>query len=172
MSSPSSRFSPHNDPRRCSSDCLRLSRRVRLQAWRNPTHTDAICSRSGCPHLQEQDLRTARVEVLLADLRLSRPLQEDGTYTIVSDDTADAILNCTHHRSNVARSAPFKINVPATAEFGLFLDIAYRVSDRVTGSILKEGKVRGETTFLAATIFRRPSARQFPWLRLRTRPSH
>ena len=35
-----------------------------------------------------------RVEVLLADT-LIKTLQEDGTYTIVSEDNAEAILNCT-----------------------------------------------------------------------------
>ena len=33
----------------------------------------------------------------------------------------------------------------------LFLDIAYQVSDRVTGSILKKGKVRGNTSFFSST---------------------
>jgi hypothetical protein len=35
-----------------------------------------------------------RVEVLLA-VTLIKTLQEDGTYTIVSDDSADAIMHCT-----------------------------------------------------------------------------
>ncbi|MGA7902974.1 MAG: LPS assembly lipoprotein LptE, partial [Terrimicrobiaceae bacterium] len=35
-----------------------------------------------------------RVEVLLADT-LIKALQQDGTYTVVSDDIADAVLNCT-----------------------------------------------------------------------------
>ena len=44
-----------------------------------------------------------RVEVLLADT-LIKTLQEDGTYTIVSDDTADAIMNCTGQQSGTAFS--------------------------------------------------------------------
>jgi hypothetical protein len=43
-----------------------------------------------------------RVEVLLADTLIKTP-QEDGTYTIVSDDTADAILHCTGPRSSADR---------------------------------------------------------------------
>jgi outer membrane lipopolysaccharide assembly protein LptE/RlpB len=89
-----------------------------------------------------------RVEVLLADT-LIKTLQEDGTYTIVSDDTADAILNCTLTKIRRSSVRSVQNNVLATAEFGLFLDIAYQVSDRVTGSILKKGKVRGETTFFS-----------------------
>lgn len=42
-------------------------------------------------------------------------------------------------------------NVLATAEFGLFLDIAYEVTDRVTGSILKKGRVNGRSSFFSNT---------------------
>ncbi len=91
-----------------------------------------------------------RVEVLLADT-LIKTLQEDGTYTIVSEELSDAILNCTLNRIERRSVRSVQNNVLATAEFGLFLDIAYQVSDRVTGSILKKGKVRGETTFFSSS---------------------
>ena len=74
-----------------------------------------------------------RVEVLLADT-LIKTLQEDGTYTI--------------ERRSI-RSV--QNNVLATAEFGLHLDIAYEVADRVTGSLLKKGKVRGDTSFFSSS---------------------
>jgi outer membrane lipopolysaccharide assembly protein LptE/RlpB len=90
-----------------------------------------------------------RVEVLLADT-LIKTLQEDGTYVITSEDTADAVLHCT--LNNIQRRSVRSVqnNVLATAEFGLFLDIAYQVTDRVTGSVLKKGKVRGATTFFSS----------------------
>jgi hypothetical protein len=91
-----------------------------------------------------------RVEVLLADT-LIKTLQEDGTYTIVSEDAADAILNCTLNKIERRSVRSVQNNVLATAEFGLFLDIAYQVSDRVTGSILKKGRVRGDTTFFSSS---------------------
>jgi hypothetical protein len=91
-----------------------------------------------------------RVEVLLADT-LIKTLQEDGTYTIVSEELSDAILNCTLNRIERRSVRSVQNNVLATAEFGLFLDIAYQVSDRVTGSILKKGRVRGETTFFSSS---------------------
>ena len=99
-----------------------------------------------------------RVEVLLADT-LIKTLQEDGTYTIVSDDIADAILNCTLNRIERRSLRSVQNNVLATAEFGLFLDIAYQVSDRVTGSLLKKGKVTGKRPSSATPIFRRLSVR-------------
>jgi hypothetical protein len=89
-----------------------------------------------------------RVEVLLADT-LIKTLQEDGTYTIVSEDNAEAILNCTLTRIERSSLRSVQNNVLATAEFGLRLDIAYQVSDRVTGSILKKGKVRGDSSFFS-----------------------
>ena len=92
----------------------------------------------------------ARVEVLLADT-LIKTLQEDGTYTIVSEDNAEAILNCTLTRIERSSLRSVQSNVLATAEFGLRLDIAYQVSDRVTGSILKKGRVNGDTSFFSNT---------------------
>jgi outer membrane lipopolysaccharide assembly protein LptE/RlpB len=89
-----------------------------------------------------------RVEVLLADT-LIKTLQEDGTYTIVSEDNAEAILNCTLTRIERSSLRSVQNNVLATAEFGLRLDIAYQVSDRVTGSLLKSGKVRGSSSFFS-----------------------
>jgi hypothetical protein len=91
-----------------------------------------------------------RVEVLLADT-LIKTLQEDGTYVITSEDSADAILNCTLTKIERRSVRSVQNNVLATAEFGLLLDIAYQVSDRVTGSILKKGRVRGDTTFFSSS---------------------
>jgi outer membrane lipopolysaccharide assembly protein LptE/RlpB len=91
-----------------------------------------------------------RVEVLLADT-LIKTLQEDGTYTIVSDDIADAILHCTLNKIDRRSIRSVQNNVLATAEFGLDLDIGYQVSDRVSGSILKRGRVRGKTTFFSSS---------------------
>ncbi|HEY5741468.1 MAG TPA: LPS assembly lipoprotein LptE [Terrimicrobiaceae bacterium] len=89
-----------------------------------------------------------RVEVLLADT-LIKALQQDGTYTIVSDDIADAIMNCTLSKLERRSIRSVQNNVLATAEFGLFMDIAYEVTDRLSGSILKKGKVRGVSTFFS-----------------------
>ena len=90
------------------------------------------------------------VEVLLADT-LIKTLQEDGTYTIVSEDTADAVLSCTLTKIERRSIRSVQNNVLATAEFGLRLDIAYEVSDRVTSSILKKGRVRGDTSFFSSS---------------------
>jgi hypothetical protein len=89
-----------------------------------------------------------RVEVLMADT-LIKQLQQDGTYTIVSEDKADAILNCT--LTNVERRALRSVqnNVLATSEFGLVMEVTFQVVDRVTGITLMEGRVRGDASFFA-----------------------
>ena len=89
-----------------------------------------------------------RVEVLLADT-LIKQLQQDGTYTIVSDNTADAILNCTLEKIERRSLRSVQNNVLATSEFGISLEVHYRVTDRVTGIALMEGRVRGNASFFA-----------------------
>lgn len=89
-----------------------------------------------------------RVEVLLADT-LIKQLQQDGTYTIVSSTTADAILECTLNKIERRSVRSVQDNVLATAEFELVLDVTYVVYDRVTGAILMEGRKRGRTTFFS-----------------------
>jgi len=89
-----------------------------------------------------------RVEVLLADT-LIKQLQQDGTYTIVSDNSADAILYCTLTQIERRSLRSVQNNVLATSEFGLTMEIAYEVVDRVTGIILMQGIVRGNSSFFA-----------------------
>ena len=89
-----------------------------------------------------------RVEVLLADT-LIKQLQQDGTYTIVSDNTADAILNCTLNTIERRSLRSVQNNVLATSEFGVVLEVSYEVVDRVTGIKLMEGRVRGQASFFA-----------------------
>jgi outer membrane lipopolysaccharide assembly protein LptE/RlpB len=89
-----------------------------------------------------------RVEVLLADT-LIKQLQEDGTYTVVAEDTADAILNCTLTRIERRSLRSVQNNVLATSEFGISLEVTYEVMDRVTGITLMEGRLRGDASFFA-----------------------
>ncbi len=89
-----------------------------------------------------------RVEVLLADT-LIKQLQQDGTYTIVSDNTAAAILNCTLTRIERRSLRSVQNNVLATSEFEIILEVTYEVVDRVTGIILMKGRIRGDASFFA-----------------------
>lgn len=89
-----------------------------------------------------------RVEVLLADT-LIKQLQQDGTYTIMSDNTADAIVNCTLTRIERRSLRSVQNNVLATSEFEIILEVTYEVVDRVTGIILMSGRIRGDASFFA-----------------------
>jgi len=87
-----------------------------------------------------------RVEVLLADTFIKQ-LQRDGTYTIVSDDTADAIVFGTLVKTSRRSLRSVSNNVLATSEFSISLDISYEVVERVTGIILMQGRVQGRSAF-------------------------
>jgi len=89
-----------------------------------------------------------RVEVLMADT-LIKELQLDGTYTITSDSTADAILDCTLTKIEERSIRSVQNDVLATAEFQMTLTVAFKVYDRVTGVTLMEGTVTGTTPFFS-----------------------
>jgi len=91
-----------------------------------------------------------RVEVLLADT-LIKTLQEDGTYPIVSDEKADAILECTLQTIERRAIRSVQNNVLATSEFELILEARWVVYDRVTGALLMQGRTRGRTTFFSGS---------------------
>lgn len=89
-----------------------------------------------------------RIESLFADTLVKR-LQQDGTYELVSDDRADAILTCTITKVERRSIRSVLNNVLATSEFGLRVIGKYEVQDRVTGAILLRGNVQGDTTFFS-----------------------
>lgn len=89
-----------------------------------------------------------RIEVLFADTLVKR-LQQDGTYELVSDDKADAVLICTIESIEERALRSVQNNVLATSEFGLRTMVKYEVQDRVTGAILLQGSARGDTTFFS-----------------------
>lgn len=89
-----------------------------------------------------------RLEVLFADTLVKR-MQQDGTYELVADDRADAILYCTIDKIERRSIRSVMNNVLATSEFGLRVFVKYEVQDRVTGAILMEGNVQGNTTFFS-----------------------
>ncbi len=90
-----------------------------------------------------------RIEVLVADTVIKQ-LQQDGTYSIVSEDTADAILHGTITKIERRSLRSVQNNVLATSEFGLTLTVTYEVVDRVSGAILMKSVVQGETSFFSS----------------------
>lgn len=87
-----------------------------------------------------------RIEVLLADSTV-KAFQQDGTYEIVSDDRADAILYCTLDSIERRQARAVLNNVLATREFTLKLELKYELVDRVTGVALQRDTITGDTSF-------------------------
>jgi hypothetical protein len=90
-----------------------------------------------------------RVEVALANA-LIKQIQQDGTYRVESDRTADAILEGTLEEIERRPSRSVIGNVVRTREFTLVLRIRYRVYDRVTGKELESRTVTGDTSFFVS----------------------
>lgn len=87
-----------------------------------------------------------QVEVLLADTTIKQ-FQQDGTYEIVSDDRADAILYCTLDNIERRQARAVLSNVLATREFSLKLTVEYELVDRITGATILRGMVNVDTSF-------------------------
>lgn len=89
-----------------------------------------------------------RIEVLMADATIKQ-FQQDGTYEIVPDDRADAILYCTLGTVEKRQARAVLSNVLATREYSLRLRVDYELVDRVTGRSIEKGNVVGDTSFYA-----------------------
>lgn len=87
-----------------------------------------------------------RIEVLAADATIKQ-FQQDGTYEIVSDDRADAILYCTIDEIKRRQARAVPNNVLATREFSLKMDVQYELVDRITGALIQNGTVNSDTSF-------------------------
>lgn len=88
-----------------------------------------------------------RIAVLVTD-SVIKQFQQDGTYRIVGDDRADAILkgDIVQIARNPARS--LRGNVLATSEFALYMKVRYSLVDRATGKVLSAPQdVAGTTSF-------------------------
>ena len=88
-----------------------------------------------------------RISELVTD-SVIKQLQQDGTYRIVGDDQADAILKGEIRRINRAPTRSVRGNVLATAEFNLSMGVRYTLVDRSTGKgIAGPAEVWGTTSF-------------------------
>ncbi len=94
----------------------------------------------------KNDTYIPRLEVLMADSTIKQ-FQQDGTYEIVPDYRADAILTCVLKSVEKGQARAVLSNVLATREFSLKLRVEYELTDRVTGRTLLKGDVLGSTSF-------------------------
>jgi outer membrane lipopolysaccharide assembly protein LptE/RlpB len=96
----------------------------------------------------KNDTLEPRVEVMLANAVIKQ-IQQDGTYKVVREQDADAILegNLDEIIRRPARSV--RGNVLQTREFNLVLRARYRVLDR-SGRVLEQRGVSGQTSFFVS----------------------
>ena len=92
-----------------------------------------------------------RIEVLITDTVIKQ-FQQDGTYRIVGDDEADAILKA--EIVGISRTAARSVrgNVLATEEFNLTLRVRYSLINRADNTVLAPPAVAsGSTSFFVSS---------------------
>ncbi|MDQ3622355.1 MAG: LPS assembly lipoprotein LptE [Verrucomicrobiota bacterium] len=90
-----------------------------------------------------------RMEVLLANAVIKQ-LQQDGTYRIANEASADALLEGTLQEIDRRPARSVRGNVLQTREFDLVVRVRYRVVDRVTGKELDARTVTGSSSFFVS----------------------
>ena len=88
-----------------------------------------------------------RISELVTD-SVIKQFQQDGTYRIVGDDKADAILKGEIRRIVRGPARSVRGNVLATAEFNLVMRVRCVLVDRVSGKVIASPpEVSGTTSF-------------------------
>ena len=92
-----------------------------------------------------------RIEVLITDTVIKQ-FQQDGTYRIVGDDEADAILKAEIVGISRAPARSVRGNVLATVEFNLTLRVRYSLINRADETVLAPPAiVSGSTSFFVSS---------------------
>jgi hypothetical protein len=94
----------------------------------------------------KNDTLEPRVEVSLANAVIKQ-FQQDGTYKIVSDKNADALVEGTLMEISRRPARSVKGNVLATREYTLTVKCLIKTTNRVTGAIIDQRTVSGQTSF-------------------------
>jgi hypothetical protein len=91
-----------------------------------------------------------RVEVMLANT-LIKQIQQDGTYKVVGEKEADAVVECTLEELERHPMRSVRGDVLLGREYELEMVIRYRVIDTKTGADLMARKVTGTTPFFVSS---------------------
>lgn len=92
------------------------------------------------------DTTIPRIEVLVTDTVIKQ-LQEDGTYRIASNETADAVLKAEVTRITRSPARSVSGNVLQTSEFGLAMRVRYKLVGRDGKPLAPSAEVTGTTNF-------------------------
>lgn len=97
----------------------------------------------------KNDTLEPRMEVLLAN-SVIKQIQQDGTYQIASEKTADAILEGTIEKIERRPARSVIGNVVRTREYTLIIEVRYRVYERATGREIDSRPITGQTSFFVS----------------------
>lgn len=97
----------------------------------------------------KNDTLEPRVEVALANAVIKQ-FQQDGTYQIVDEKNADAIVQGTLDRIRRSPARSVRGNVLSTREFILTVTCRITVTNRATGAIIDQRTVSGQTSFFVS----------------------
>ena len=97
----------------------------------------------------KNDTLQPRVEVLLAN-SVIKQIQQDGTYRVSDESSADALLTGTLEEIRRRPSRYVRGNVLQTREYTLLIRVKYKVTSRATGKVLDERVVNGTTSFFVS----------------------
>ncbi len=98
----------------------------------------------------KNDTLLPRVEVLVANA-LIKQFQQDGTYRIVRDNDADAVVQGRIEQIIRRPARSVRGNVLLTREYTLDVRCRYDVTDRRTGAKLYSSAASGQTSFFASS---------------------
>lgn len=93
---------------------------------------------------------TPRIEVLLTGTVIKQ-LQQDGTFRIVNEDVADAILKGDIVGVNRSPARSVRGNVLSTTEFNLSVSVRYRLMGRDGKQLGSDGGASGSTSFFVGS---------------------
>lgn len=100
----------------------------------------------------ENDTLEPRLAVLVTNA-LIKKIQMDGTYQVVSEAEADAVLRGRISTVNRRQFRSVRTNVLRSRELALDLVSDYSIEDRTTGVVLMEGTGRGRTYIIVDDTF-------------------
>lgn len=91
-----------------------------------------------------------RIEVLVTGTVIKQ-LQQDGTFRVASDETADAVLKGEIVRIYRLPSRSVRENVLATREFALTIRLRYTLTGRDGKTLVPQAEVYGSTSFFVGS---------------------
>jgi hypothetical protein len=97
----------------------------------------------------KNDTIETRLEVQLAN-SIIKQIQQDGTYRIVDEKNADAILEGTIEEIERRPERSVRGNTLLSREYSLIMRVKYTIKDRATGRELAHRSVNGRTTFFVS----------------------